>query len=188
MHNSKVSNGVHRSTIGNAQLDPEVLKLMKTQDLGYITHRKSIDDGKIRQLQQNLHLIGKKKPKTHKYFCEDDEEFDETLYVKKMDSEGVDEGEDYKQEGEDDVNRKKDMHTNVGKFTKKDILKLKLKKDKSYNELERRIARSKKLETASNALILQRNLTNSKGTKRKIKVDPDDPSKVVYKWKRQRAK
>ena len=66
-------------------------------------------------------------------------------------------------------------------------MKIKRAKAKSYNELEKRVARSKKIETAINGLTLQRNLTNSKGTKRKI-VDKDDPSKVVYKWKRQRAK
>ena len=81
MHNSKVTKGGHRSTVENKQLDPEVLKLMKSQDLGYITHRKSIDDGKIRKLKENLHLIGKKKPKSHKVFCEDEEEFDETYDV-----------------------------------------------------------------------------------------------------------
>ena len=59
MHNSKVTKGGHRSTVENKQLDPEVLKLMKSQDLGYITHRKSIDDGKIRKLKENLHLIGR---------------------------------------------------------------------------------------------------------------------------------
>ena len=184
MHNSKLSNGVHRSTVGNEQLDPEVLKVMKTQDLGYITHRKSIDDGKIRKLRDNLHLIGKKRPKTHKVFCEDEEEF-EALWDRTVRNNGNVEEEE---EEEYTVDNEKDIHTNIGKFTKKEILKLKMKKAKSYNELERRVARSKKLEIASNGLILQRNLSNSKGTKRKIKLDPDDSSKVVYKWKRQRAK
>ena len=190
MNNSKVTKGVHRSTVENEQLDKEVLKLMKTQDLGYITHRKSIDDGKIRKLRENLHLIGKKRPKSHKVFCEDEEVFDEVLYDRKVKSEGgSDIEEDDEEEAEDyDVNDKKDIHTNIGKFTKKEVLKLKMKKAKSYTELERRIVRSKKLETASKGLTLQRNLTNSKGTKRKIKLDPDDSSKVVYKWKRQRAK
>ena len=185
MHNSKVTKGGHRSTVENKQLDPEVLKLMKSQDLGYITHRKSIDDGKIRKLKENLHLIGKKKPKSHKVFCEDEEEFDEMILRrgKRNDEENDDEDEE-----DGDVNMKRDIHTNIGKFTKKEVLKLKLKKAKSYDELERRIVRSKKLETASKGLILQRNLTNSKGTKRKINVDPDDPSKVVYKWRRQRTK
>lgn len=56
MHKSQVIDGIHTKLINNS-LDPDTIKLLKTQDLNYILHKKSIDDKKIEKLKSNLHLI-----------------------------------------------------------------------------------------------------------------------------------
>ena len=191
MHNSKVSNGVHKAEKKDESIDPGVLKLMKTQDLGYITYRKALDDKRIEKLQQNLHFIGKtsssssSSKKRHKIFCEDEDEmnsFDPVEHFQTTDEFMKNDHNRLRRSSIDTL----DSRSNLAKLTKKDVVSISKQKEKSYNELEKRLVRSKKLETASNGLQLQRHL-NGKGSKRKI-VDADDPDKVVYKWKRQRAK
>lgn len=190
MNNAQVSKGVHVAIKKDSdQIDPDVLKLMKTQDLGYITHRKSIDDKKIERLRENLHYIGKldssSSKKSHKIFCETEDELKSFNPVEHF--------ETTEEFFANDHNRvrasalaKDDHYSNIDNLNKRDIVKINKQKLKSYNELEKRICRSKKLQTASMGLQLQRQL-NGKGSKRKL-VDPDDPDKITYKWKRQRAK
>ena len=56
MHKSQVVDGIHTKLINNS-LDPDTIKLLKTQDLNYILHKKSIDDKKVDKLKSTLHLI-----------------------------------------------------------------------------------------------------------------------------------
>ena len=62
----------------------------------------------------------------------------------------------------------------------------------AYKELRERVKRSKNLRTAIDKLSLQRLLTNSKGSKRKVVIpNPaggNGKDTVVYKWKRERAR
>ena len=181
MHNSKISGGVHKSTNRLEVLDPETLKLMKTQDLGYITYRKAIDDKKIEKIRASLHFTAKGEKGSHKLFREKD----------CLSEEGIEVDEENDVDGSENVDNDKDGNvnsfSNIGDFSKKEVMKFKRSQERSYGELERRIVRSRKLKSAVEGLTLQRNLSNSKGTKRKV-VNTEDPSKVVYKWKRQRAK
>jgi U3 small nucleolar RNA-associated protein 11 len=57
MHNSKVQNGKHRSTDDYRDLDPEVVKVMKGQDLSYVRMQKQKDAKKAERLQASLHLL-----------------------------------------------------------------------------------------------------------------------------------
>jgi len=214
MNNSKLHNGKHMdiknqnsrnltrsststSTAGasstGAPLDADMLYLLKSQDLGYITLKKSVEDHKINKLKENLHIIGEVKPKTHKIFVSDKEELESFDTAKHFQTIPELVNRTY--------NRVKlpvpvDGETATPTIALVEQL-LKEGKDKKtpkgYRELHERVKRSSKLTTAMHELMLQRHLTNSKGTKRKIVLNSgsdDDKKKevVVFKWKKERLR
>jgi U3 small nucleolar RNA-associated protein 11 len=190
MHKSKLSKGKHKDIKEGTSLDTDVVKLMKSQDMGYITHRKTLDDRKIDRLKSTLHMIGDKKPRSHKVFVdssEDVEKFDTAEYFETA-KELVDRS--YNRIKVKDI--EKAVQSEPGTLplpSEKQLRKAMIKKEKSYKELQARINRSNKLAKAASELRLQRNLMG-KGTKRKIVVEAsgNDEEKVVYKWKRQRSR
>lgn len=221
MHNSQVRNGIHRSTVNpNAKLDNSVISTLKTQDLGYITVKKCSDDSKVRKLKESLHLIGEQKVKSHKVFVDSEQEregFDPAAHFNTA-PELV--GRFYNRpkllssDAADGADGSGVVSTSAGLIDPRSVaasLEGGKKKKKAgsagevpagYKELKARVKRSKSLKTAIDKLSLQRQLTNSKGTKRKLVVGADGSLaqgaaegtgkdggkvKVVYKWKKQRA-
>ena len=69
MQNSAVKDGVHRNK-KDVGLDPEVIKVMKTQDLNYINLKRVAESRKIEKLQSSLHFLTAPQ-NTHKIFFED---------------------------------------------------------------------------------------------------------------------
>ena len=41
----------------DGSLDMSTVKLLKSQDLGYIVHKKAVDDKKAEKLKKNLHMM-----------------------------------------------------------------------------------------------------------------------------------
>jgi U3 small nucleolar RNA-associated protein 11 len=162
MNSSQVtSKGVHEDIINSNSIDADTLKVLKTQDLGYIIHKKAIDDRKIDKLKNSLHIIGHVKPSIHKHFeYEDLENLESTT---------------------------KNTSASFNSLRKKEILKINKLNESSYKELDRRIKRSTKLKKAIDALQLQRSLTG-KGSKRKIVTGTGTNAVVQYKWKKQRTR
>jgi U3 small nucleolar RNA-associated protein 11 len=248
MQTSQVRNGVHYTNNDkNAKLDNSEISLLKTQDLGYITSKKAVDDSKIRRLKENLHLIGEQRPKSHKVFAGSEEQLDSFDAAEYFDTApelvnrtfnrpklvalkvsesvgftvGAAAGEEEEEEGEgglaavrtiDPRSVATSLSAGSGYSTKGDkahTVEKAAKVPAAYKELRERVKRSKKLKGAMEALSLQRNLSNSKGTKRKLVVNAaaaaaasssatsevlkngkgnSDKEVVVYKWKKQRAK
>lgn len=181
MNNSKVEKGAHIETF-TSTIDPQTLKLMKTQDLGYIVHKKSVDMRKAEKLKENLHMIGEKKVKEHKIFVDDEAELENFDLAEHLDTipELVDR----------EYNRPRKSQLEQGVLTQhKSVREVKKAMEtavRSYTELNNRIKRSNKLETAINAIQLERKLAG-KGSKRKVGEGGKDGI-PIYKWKRQRAR
>eukprot|EP00539_Tryblionella_compressa_P002255 CAMPEP_0178746632 /NCGR_PEP_ID=MMETSP0744-20121128/7907_1 /TAXON_ID=913974 /ORGANISM="Nitzschia punctata, Strain CCMP561" /LENGTH=283 /DNA_ID=CAMNT_0020399845 /DNA_START=65 /DNA_END=916 /DNA_ORIENTATION=+ len=57
MHNSKVKDGKHRSNDDYRNLAPDVVRVMKDQDLSYVRMQKQKDMKKVDRLQASLHLL-----------------------------------------------------------------------------------------------------------------------------------
>ena len=68
MQNSAVKDGIHRNK-KDVGLDPEVIKVMKTQDLNYINLKRVAESRKIEKLQSSLHFLTAPQ-NTHKNFFE----------------------------------------------------------------------------------------------------------------------
>ena len=77
MNKSQVINGVHKK-IRKGSIDTDEIFLLKSQDLGYVQHKKTIDEKKIEKLRSNLHLIGVEteagKKRNHKVFVGTEDE------------------------------------------------------------------------------------------------------------------
>jgi U3 small nucleolar RNA-associated protein 11 len=174
MNKTEVAGGIHKDIKEDSSLDIATVKLLKTQDLGYIIHKKAIDDKKIEKLTKNLHFIGDKKPKNHIKFMETEEEFEETK--KEIEKIQVDVEKDDDQTNKILLKMKKNINRDI---------------KKSYSELKQRINRSEKIKNVLDHLQMQRNIMG-KGTKRKITTvndnDENNRKPPVYKWKRERTR
>jgi len=205
MNNSQVSNGVHKDK-KDGSLDMSVVKLLKTQDMGYIVHRKAIDDKKIEKIKQNMHMIGDVKPKLHKIFVDDNDKvvnFDTAEHFGTAPELINNSHNRLRLETIENHIASDSVHSISKKATKK-LLK---KKEKTIRELEGRSKRADVLKKTMDKLQTQRNLLG-KGTKRKILIDEngqvvkkqkkssndnDDNNDeenltVVYKWQRERKR
>lgn len=219
MNTSQVRNGIHHTNNDkNARVDNSVITMLKTQDLGYITTKKSADDSKIRKLKENLHLIGEQKVKNHKVFVSSEEEledFDVAAHfstVPELVNRAFNRPKLVTRHVENDL--VDDSSAASGAMIDPRCLATSLADEArrakgkghkaskgdpavpaAYRELRERVKRSRNLQSTIEKLALQRNLTNSKGTKRKIVVEEGSAGgtkagkseKVVYKWKKQRA-
>jgi U3 small nucleolar RNA-associated protein 11 len=180
MKNSKVVDGVHESVDQNSCLDMDTVKLLKTQDMGYIVHRKAIDDSKAKKLKETLHLLGESEPKSHKIFLDQKDEFDNFDAATHFDTEPELVDRNFNRMTKSQL---KDDPA-IANIKVKAVKRANRLRDQSYKELNRRASRAEKLRKAVNALQAQR-VSMAKGSKRKIVNE--DTGTVSYKFKRQRS-
>jgi len=205
MNNSKVEDGKHRSNDDYRMLSPELVKVMKDQDLRYIRMQKQKDMKKAEKLQSTLHLLdaescdGISAKRTHTVFLDNKKDaldFDVSEHfgtipelagrtfnrLRKSDIEKL-----YK---DNDANSNKELTTSELSKLKRNNRKLakKLARARSgaYREMESRRERAEKMKTAEDHLITEK-LVAGKGRKRKIKTG-EDGRPAQYKWRRKRLK
>lgn len=70
MIRSRVEDGEHIETPKEEEITPEQLKLMQTQDLKYIAHKRLVESKKIDKLQSQLHLVDVEKNNKHVFFVD----------------------------------------------------------------------------------------------------------------------
>ncbi|KAJ4827856.1 hypothetical protein Tsubulata_013003 [Turnera subulata] len=163
MINTRTVGGVHRPEIEANKYTHEELKLMKTQDIGYILQKMQSEKKKIERLTASLHSLDSQPSSKHIYFAEDREEAEE---IKSLSSEHemMIDSEDIP----DDIKRKTAS---------------------AYRELEARRNRLNQLEKVYMDMALQKEL-QKKGKRRKLREDeivsPTD--RPVYKWKSERKR
>ena len=164
MNSSKVSNdGLHKDIIDNS-MDNDTIKLLKSQDMGYIVHKKSVDARKIEKLKDNLHLIGAKAPKKHTVFVDSAEELENFDVAKHFDApEELIHGAPHNRLKTSQVETLVANRMMVGTAAVEAAeARNQRQMELSYRELFERSKRSKKLNGVMEKLQLQRNLTNSK--------------------------
>jgi U3 small nucleolar RNA-associated protein 11 len=183
MNSSQMSKGIHKE-LDNGSLDNETVKLLKTQDTGYLVHKASIDMRKAEKLQSSLHSIGERRPKVHKAFVDTQEEVEEFDVAKHFDTapELVDRSHNRPR-----IATLEKGSVIIGNPSPKALRKIQKEKEKAYKELGMRNRRAKKLKKTIACVQLQRSLMG-KGSKRKVVAAEDNGGLPVFKWKRQRAK
>ena len=198
MNSSEVKKGVHRK-IENRTLDNETVRMLKTQDMGYIALKKSTDDSKIEKLKGSLHLIGQEQKNSHIIFADTIEEVKNFKPAKYFETSDEFADRAFNRSRPEQLQKTAELNSGL---KPKDIEAISKLKTMSYKELRARSSRSQMLKKAYMDLSLQRQLTHGKGSKMKFVIKEDgsvvksnseegkeieEGDKVIFKWKRERA-
>jgi len=189
MHNAVVTKGVHKEVKKGTSLDMATVKLLKSQDAGYIVHKKAVDDKVVEKLKKNLHLIGERNVKSHKIFVDEEEEVEKFDVAEHFQTVPALAEQAYNRVRLRSIEKAAADGTKVTSAVT--VKKAMEKRDKAYKELEQRARRAGKLDKALKKLTQQRNVMG-KGSKRKITTTKDGNAavgdEIIYKWKRQRSR
>jgi len=211
MHSSKIQDGKHRSNEDYRNLSPDLVKVMKDQDLSYVRMQKQKDRKKVERLQASLHFLDsndgsfnpeRTQQRTHTVFVEskkDVKEFNvaghfETIpemagrvfnRLRKSDIEKVAKEQIDNRGGNDDSKQITFDHLRkLEKRERKLAKKLAKARSGAYKEMELRRERADKMKTAEDHLITEK-FVAGKGRKRKVKAE-DDGRPAQYKWRKKR--
>jgi len=184
MISSKTKDGVHTFK-KTKKHTAEALKLMKTQDLNYINSKRSMEAKKIEKLQASLHLLADEDnnshpPNQHVVFVDSQKEaqsFDAATHFDTL-PELV--SRTYNRPKRETL-MKQLIQTPDDQIVKR----LEKQRHRCYEELRERIEREKKMQKVSEELELQKHLM---GKGRRYKIQKDEKSTPVYKWKKERKR
>lgn len=185
MINSKIENGVHREKSKDDSSTPEQIQLMETQDIRYVTHKRTIEAKKIDKLQSQLHMIDavNEVPNKHIFFLDDSEEIKNFDLAKRLDTHPALVN---RRTNRPKLSRLKNMK--VPEIDEKTLSKIEQQKHMSYKELQKRIDREHELTIVQQKLEMQRALKDKKITKPKLMVKGTKNSAPIYKWKFERKR
>ncbi|KAJ3226870.1 UTP11-like, U3 small nucleolar ribonucleoprotein, partial [Clydaea vesicula] len=213
MINSKSVNGVHVKERKN-NIDNDFLKLLRTQDKGYISLQRSVNLKKVEKFKETVHFLDREEEKEDAELeiidsnSEDDGSFSGKEIVKNetktkevshtifVDDERQVEKfnpSQYFQTPESLISRKfnRPKFEQIKDFklpkhiTKEDLEYNQRLKEKKVIEINKRLHREAKLKKVQEEIELQKNLMG-KGQRRKIGVKPDGTP--LYKWRNERKK
>ncbi|XP_033321506.1 putative U3 small nucleolar RNA-associated protein 11 [Megalopta genalis] len=185
MINSKIENGVHREKSKDDSSTPDQIKLMETQDIRYVSHKRTIEAKKIDKLQSRLHMIdaANEIPNKHIFFLDDSEEMKNFDLAKRLDTHPA---LINRRTNRPKLSRLKGMK--MPEIDVKTLNKIEQQKHMSYKELEKRIDRERELTIVQQKLEMQRALKDKKITKPKLISKGTKDSAPIYKWKFERKR
>uniref|UniRef100_A0A2M3ZJF1 U3 small nucleolar RNA-associated protein 11 n=1 Tax=Anopheles braziliensis TaxID=58242 RepID=A0A2M3ZJF1_9DIPT len=163
MINSRIQNGEHHELEKQEdEFTPDQLKLMKTQDLKYVTMKRTVESNKIRRLQSQLHMtdVVNGMPNQHVFFVEDEEEAANFDLAKRLDTHPSLIDRRTNRPRMSDLADRLDLHT----VDPKEIERLNQQRDLSYRELKRRIERENELAVVQKTLEIKRALKEKRLT------------------------
>lgn len=73
MLNSSTKDGVHKVK-NHKGLPMDTVKILKSQDLGYVTMKSTAEAKKVDKLSGSLHFVGMKKPNSHVIFVDNEQQ------------------------------------------------------------------------------------------------------------------
>ncbi|XP_060525877.1 probable U3 small nucleolar RNA-associated protein 11 [Cylas formicarius] len=168
MINSKVENGVHFDRVTEPEDTPDQIDLMRTQDLKYVTTKRTQEQKKIEKLQAQLHLtsVNHKFKNKHIYFGKRGDKAKSEQAA--LDILAI---------------------TELPDIDIEDLQKSARSREALYRELEKRINREKELAIVQRKLELAKAVDGKKTTlpPKKLKNGTKD-SAPVYLWKYERKK
>jgi len=183
MVRSRMEDGDHVEKPKDEECTPEQLKLMQTQDLKYIAHKRNVEAKKIEKLQSELHLIDTEKSNTHTFFVDSKTDAQSFDVAKRLDTHPSLLNRTHNRPRLDNL---KDM--NLTQLASSSAEDLNEDSTKAYRLLEKRIAREKQLLVAQQKMEVKIVLQNKKQTKPKRIAPGTKNSAPVYKWKTERKR
>lgn len=212
MNTSRIKEGKHRSMASEEarKLPPEMVMLMKDQDLSYIRMQKQKDAKRAEKLQASLHMLdttdepGTGTKRKHTVFVGTQAEATKFDVATHFDTLPELAGRSFNRLRTKDIEKlAKATKTHVDEYGDEqqptvEALNKKTKMERNvarkiakarstaYGELEARLNRAKVMEKAESHLVTEK-LVASKGRKRKIKA-AENGLPAQYKWRRQRLR
>lgn len=185
MINSKIIDGVHKEKKQREKHTPEQIKLMESQDLGYIKCRKTMEFKKINRLQSELHLVDTANSikNDHVFFVDSKDEAANFNLAKQLDTHPA--LIPRRTNRIKNVDLKKNMLPPVDDDVLKKVYE---ERNQSYRNLQKRIEREKQLGIIQNKLEVKWQLKNNKGLKPKLVRKATKSSAAVYEWPSERKR
>ncbi|PRW61182.1 U3 small nucleolar RNA-associated 11 [Chlorella sorokiniana] len=186
MENARTEGGVHvaRSTEAN-KYSQEELRLMKTQDVGYLTLKSQAEAKKVERLQQSLHLIGAPAANRHIVFVDGEEAaqtFDPAAHFDTA-PELLD-----RQFNRPRLSQLADAKAvSAGEAAAAAVKRLEKKRAAAYRELAERQQRQEKLGGLAQELAYKKQVMG-KGRKRKLRPEEAGGQAGMFKWKAERKR
>jgi U3 small nucleolar RNA-associated protein 11 len=206
MNNSKVQDGKHRAEETSRNLDPEMVKLMKDQDLSYVRMQRQRDTKKAERMKESLHFVDpddQTRKKTHTIFVDSQEQADNFDVAEHFDTLPEIAGRAFNRPRTEALRKAALERTQYGqeideeeykptaseleakaKAEKKQAKKIAKARSSAYGEMEARNKRAQAMELAEAHLVTEK-LVSSSGRKRKIK-GAEDGKPAQYKWRKKR--
>ncbi|OXU27295.1 hypothetical protein TSAR_004456 [Trichomalopsis sarcophagae] len=185
MINSQVENGVHREKEKDEDYSEDQIKLMETQDLKYVAHKRNLETKKVEKLHSNLHMIdaANEIPNKHIFFVDDGEEAKDFDIAEKLNTHPALVGRRTNRPKLDSLQKMK-----LPDFDEKTLEKMEQRKHMAYTELSKRVDREHELTVVQQVLEIKRALKDKKVTKpKKVKSGSRDGA-PIYKWKYERKR
>jgi len=187
MINSVTDDGVHHEVEKEEEHTPEQIQLMQTQDLRYVTMKRTVESKKVEALKSQLHLLdaANQTPSTHTFFVDSRKDAKNFDVAKRLDTHPELLG--------NRVNRLrlKDLETmEVASLDREAARCLRKEKKKRYAELAKRIEREKDLALVQQKLEIKRHLASSADSTSKPTVIKKGTknSAPIYRWKFERKR
>ncbi|PSN36738.1 putative U3 small nucleolar RNA-associated protein 11 [Blattella germanica] len=185
MINSRVEDGEHFELEKDDEHTPDQIRLMQSQDLRYVTTKRTIEARKINRLQSQLHLLDvvNHTKNKHIFFVDTEKEAKKFDVVKRLDTHPALLG---RRVNRPRMSALKDM--SLPDVSEEVLEKLAGERNKAYIELHKRIDREKELSVIQQKLEIKKALLNKKESKpTRIKPATKD-APPVYQWKYERKR
>lgn len=198
MINSRTEGGVHKEKNAEETLTPEQIKLMQTQDLRYIVHKRTIEQKKIERLRASLHLIDspssfEDRPSshtknTHTFFVDDEKEVASFDLAKHLDTHPSLLGRTSNRPKMSDIGK----HSKMLKLLKTDeetLANIRKSQHKAYKELHQRIERERHLGILQEKMEAKKHMNNKRKEKPIVVIKEETKdSAPILKWSNERKR
>jgi U3 small nucleolar RNA-associated protein 11 len=185
MINSRVEDGEHQELEKDDEHTPDQICLMQSQDIRYVTTKRTMEARKIERLQSQLHLLdaANEAKNKHIFFVDTKKEAKQFDLAKQLDT--------HPALLKRRINRLRTATLKNIPLPEVDeavLEKLAAEREKAYVELQKRIERERELTVIQQKLEIKRYLLNKKeSAPKRIKPGTKD-APPVYMWKYERKR
>jgi U3 small nucleolar RNA-associated protein 11 len=185
MINSRVEDGEHKELEKDDEHTPDQIRLMQSQDIRYVTTKRTIEARKINRLQSQLHLLdaANQSKNKHIFFVDTKTEGKRFDLAKQLDT--------HPALLKRRINRPRTStlkNMSLPEMDEAVLEKLATERDKAYMELQKRIDREKELTVIQQKLEIKRHLLNKKESKPERIKPSTKNAPPIYKWKYERKR
>lgn len=164
------------------------IRLMKTQDVNYLTLKSQAERRKAERLREGLHLIGESAPsRSHIVFVDTEEEVQQFDAASHFDTQEELLNRTFNRPRNDQLTKPIVVSRTGTESLVKAAKRTQSLTKKAYDELQKREGRSRQLQQVTNHLERQK-ATMSSGRRVKTKQRDNGVTKTVYRWKAERKR